>query len=69
VGKIRAGQVGARSSILARKKALVRFKDFHERLALVLDTFWFSESHVLPAIEDILTTSLLDVAVARNSRS
>ena len=52
MGKVRSGQIGACSVVLACEKALVRFQDFHQRLAVVLYVSWFSESHVLSAIND-----------------
>jgi len=52
MGKIRAGQVSASPAFLTREKALVCFQNFHQRLAVVLYVLWFSESHVLPAIND-----------------
>ncbi len=53
VRKIRAGQVGSNSAVFAAEKALVGFENIRERLSIVLDAFWLSESHVLPATDDV----------------
>jgi len=53
VRKVGAGQVGANAAIFAAEKALVRFENISERLAVVLDAFWFSESHGPSAIDGI----------------
>ncbi len=53
VRKIRAGQVGSNSAVFAAEKALVGFENIRERLSVVLDAFRLSESHVLPATDDV----------------
>jgi hypothetical protein len=53
VRKIRAGQVGSNSAVFAAEKALVGFENIRERLSIVLDAFRLSESHVLPATDDV----------------